>query len=558
MDMADVLRLPLLANASVVAGRVGLTRAVENVNMMDAPDIIGFLKPNTLLLTTAYAMKEAPHEISKLVTHMAEKGCAGLGIKTKRFLDEIPTLALEAGERLTFPIIEIPLDVELGDVSAQIISRILNAQTEELSYALDMNKRFSRLVMGGHGISDVTAALSSVICKPVLLYDHRARLLAEAYPDGGHSRFSADLKERLQVVIEKKAKRTDFPTWFSLCVSPEKAGEEIALFSFDAGQQRRGFIAVPGAVGADEILSLQAIKQAANVFGFDFMKQYALEEHMRRAKNEFLSDVLDAVTRSEEEIASRGKRYGLHKDQAYQCVVAKVDDSSKLYSKTFIHKEEQIRGFKDRLYEKIEEVLAHREEGAVLFTKSEYFVILFPLMERNKKDKRELIHILMTIQEETERDFHINLSFGIGNEADRLLDIAYSFQKALEALQMGYASRKIRFIESYRMKELVDVLRLIPDEALENFYRGTLKELADPDETEKVELARTLAIYLDNHCQVGETAKQLFLHRNTVAYRLNKCEEVLGYSVKSPNDTLRLRVAFLIGSMLKLNQQMES
>lgn len=490
MDMADVLRIPLLANASVVAGCSGLTRMVENVNMMDAPDIIGFLRPNTLLLTTAYAMKEAPHEISKLVTRMAEKGCAGLGIKTKRFLDEIPTLALEAGERLGFPIIEIPLDVELGDVSAQIISRILNTQTEELSYALDMNKRFSRLVMGGHGIADVTAALSSVICKPVLLYDHRARLLAEAYPDGSHSRFLTGFKAQLQSVVEKKAKRTDFPAWFSLCVVPEKTGEE--------------------------------------------------------------------VTRSEEEIASRGKRYGLHKNRAYQCIVAKVDDSSKLYSKTFIHKEEQIRGFKDRLYEKLEEVLAHREEDAVLFTKSEYFVILVPLVERNKKDKRELIQILTTIQEETERNFQINLSFGIGSEADRLSDIAYSFQKALEALQMGYASRKIGFIESYRMKELVDVLRLIPAETLDNFYRGTLKELAEPDETEKAELARTLAVYLDNHCQVGETAKQLFLHRNTVAYRLNKCEEILGYSVKSPNDTLRLRVAFLIGSMLRLNQQIES
>ncbi|MEH7435822.1 helix-turn-helix domain-containing protein, partial [Bacillus thuringiensis] len=48
----------------------------------------------------------------------------------------------------------------------------------------------------------------------------------------------------------------------------------------------------------------------------------------------------------------------------------------------------------------------------------------------------------------------------------------------------------------------------------------------------------------------SETAKRLFLHRNTVIYRLEKCEEILGRNIKDPNETLQLRIAFRIKPLI--------
>ena len=66
-------------------------------------------------------------------------------------------------------------------------------------------------------------------------------------------------------------------------------------------------------------------------------------------------------------------------------------------------------------------------------------------------------------------------------------------------------------------------------------------------------LLQTLSVYLETHCQLAETAKRLYIHRNTVIYRLEKCEEIIGRSLKDPEETLRLRMAFRIKALLPEN-----
>ncbi|WP_435051928.1 helix-turn-helix domain-containing protein [Bacillus thuringiensis] len=84
------------------------------------------------------------------------------------------------------------------------------------------------------------------------------------------------------------------------------------------------------------------------------------------------------------------------------------------------------------------------------------------------------------------------------------------------------------FIEIYQAKEISAILRMIPQEQLKKFYEITLHSLANENEKDHAVLLHTLSVYLETHCAISETAKRLFLHRNTVIYRLKKCEEILG------------------------------
>ncbi|ATY84597.1 hypothetical protein CVV65_06255 [Kyrpidia spormannii] len=104
MNVRDLLAIPILADAKVVAGASGLARNVQSVNMMDAPDIIDFLKPNELLVTTGYGLKDHPGALVDLVRQMAQKGCAGLGIKIRRFLPETPPEMVRAADEWALPI----------------------------------------------------------------------------------------------------------------------------------------------------------------------------------------------------------------------------------------------------------------------------------------------------------------------------------------------------------------------------------------------------------------------------------------------------------------------
>ncbi|MGO4375191.1 helix-turn-helix domain-containing protein, partial [Paenibacillus sp. MCAF20] len=82
----------------------------------------------------------------------------------------------------------------------------------------------------------------------------------------------------------------------------------------------------------------------------------------------------------------------------------------------------------------------------------------------------------------------------------------------------------------------------------------TFHSFASMSDGERKELLRTLKTFLDNQCQLLETAKQLFIHRNTVIYRLEKCEKLTGVNLKDHAESLRFRVAFAIEPFLKENK----
>ncbi|WP_162142481.1 PucR family transcriptional regulator [Aneurinibacillus terranovensis] len=536
--------MPLLKHAKLAAGHLGMARRVESVNMMDAPDIIYYLKPNELLLTTAFAIKESPNDLLELVQQMAEKGCAGLGIKTKRFISEIPYSVLQLANELAFPIIEIPLDSPLGELTTQILSYILEKRTDELRYALETHQAFSRIIMEGKGMLGVMNSLSTLIQHPVLLFDHRGQVLAESYATPS---LSQDKKKMIVDLL--KSIRGNQVCYFSLLASKEP----VTVFLFEIYQQRQGFLVVLETM-LDDPFSVLAVEQAANVVRFEFMKQYALEESSRRIKNEFFADFLDEQITSEEEIMNRGRHYGLQKRQTYKCIVALIDDSSEIYSKKFVHREEAISQFRDQVYEYLDDLFSHLKKPYILFTKGHYFVLLIPVAATQapqETEEQDWNSILRNIQDKLYEELEVSLSFGIGNYAEQLTDIPACFHKALEALRSGYQSKKTRFIQSYRVKELVELLRMIPYKNLKQFYDNTLKGLADSTDREHMDLIQTIAVYLENNCLITETAKQLYIHRNTVSYRLNKCEEILGRSLKDPNEALKLRIALMVRSLLQ-------
>ncbi|MDF2836817.1 MAG: transcriptional regulator, PucR family, partial [Paenibacillus sp.] len=80
----------LYRNAKLLAGRDGLGRTVQKVNIMDAPDIIHFLRSGELLLTNGYFIKEGTLTLIELVRAMNRLGCCGIAIKSKRFDMDIP------------------------------------------------------------------------------------------------------------------------------------------------------------------------------------------------------------------------------------------------------------------------------------------------------------------------------------------------------------------------------------------------------------------------------------------------------------------------------------
>ena len=103
----------------------------------------------------------------------------------------------------------------------------------------------------------------------------------------------------------------------------------------------------------------------------------------------------------------------------------------------------------------------------------------------------------------------------------------------------------------YRQLELNLLLGQIPAETMERYCSGSLRGLLSREPEYVKEMLHTLEVYLDNDGHVNETAKKLFIHRNTATYRIEKLSELLDVDFKKINDLMRLKLVFLFRRMLE-------
>ncbi|MDQ0172447.1 PucR family transcriptional regulator [Paenibacillus tundrae] len=535
MKMNELLKLPVFDGTIIVAGATGLNREVHTVNMMDAPDIIPYLKKNELLITTAFHFKDDLPALLELIGEMSRQDCTGLGIKSKRYLGNIPESAIQLANELHLPLMELPVDPSLGDIVNKSLSHILDVQTTELHNAIQTHRQFTQQIMSGQGIPKLLDQLSSLLRLPVLLLG--------PYLQPIYGRFSATTAAHIEALLSGGGHFHVAPSVFSAFSLLSEKRETLTLFPVYTHRQLH-FLCIEGLVTPSERSNILTIEQATNVIAFELMKDNALKQNRRRIQNEFFANFIGGAFSSSEEIASRGREFGLSSDQRYLCAVGKFDGTDRTTS--FM----QYKAEQDRIAEHLEGELTHFRYPLHLFTHDRAYVLLMPLVEEWKTVKPIFVALLERLQGKIAIHYGSELSFGFSSYAQPLAQIPVSYKEANEALYFGGIAGKMRFIEMYQPKEVPEILRMIPHEHLHKFYADTMQGFEDETIKDHHMLLHTLSVYLETHCHLAETAKRLYIHRNTVIYRLEKCEEIIGRSLKDPEETLRLRMAFRIKALL--------
>ncbi|MGM9926458.1 MAG: PucR family transcriptional regulator [Bacillus sp. (in: firmicutes)] len=536
MKIADLFSNPMLDEMQIIAGEAGLQREIMTVNMMDAPDIIPYLKPNELLVTTAYHMKDQPQSLRELVQAMVNKRCAGLGIKTKRYLGEIPRDIIKLADDLAFPLIELPDSVSLGDIVNKTLQVILDRRTNELTYAMEIHKQFTQLIMSGKGIDRLLAKLAEMIGCPIALINQQFKPLF--YTSDSASLFPFFLSLQKEGFTFPSTNITNF--LFSIMATKRT----YSAFPVHMSERNIGFLIVAAEIREENNMKALIIEQATNVLSFALMKEHALKQFNRSVRNEFFHHFVEGTFSSETEIINRAKEFSLHHNQKFLCAVGRVDQHRINDS----YKQQQQKT--DLLFECIEEELLDAKVAIHYFTKGEKCILLLEREEFSADSAKFFGLVLQEIQKKMAFYFQMTISFGVSSPCQDLLYVPTAYKEATAALKDGRQLKKTSFIHEYRMKDIFELLRAVPQEDLKNFYRHTLRGFECLGEEEKQTLLQTLSVYLETQCQISETAKRLYVHRNTVVYRLEKCEDLIGEPIKDSETALRIRLALKIKSLL--------
>ena len=128
--------------------------------------------------------------------------------------------------------------------------------------------------------------------------------------------------------------------------------------------------------------------------------------------------------------------------------------------------------------------------------------------------------------------FHVTI--GRSRRSADPVDLYRAGSEARLAVNVGEAEglSLLAFEDTGAYRLLLPAMSDDPAE-LERFYAETIQPLAEYDEQYETELVTTVEAYLDNDGNVAATAKQLFTHRHTVRYRLERVRELCGHDVSS-------------------------
>ena len=144
----------------------------------------------------------------------------------------------------------------------------------------------------------------------------------------------------------------------------------------------------------------------------------------------------------------------------------------------------------------------------------------------------------------------VKASVGIGCEVRSVSEIARSYLQAVTAVRVSAIFHNVGEVHSYREYLLVKLLEDLPksrmQEYLEQFRAESAEEIFEDEE-----MTETAEAFLESSLNVSETSRNLFMHRNTLMYRLDKIERVTGLNIRKFSDAVTFRILSVLYKLLQ-------
>ncbi|MCZ4553933.1 PucR family transcriptional regulator [Gordonia rubripertincta] len=151
------------------------------------------------------------------------------------------------------------------------------------------------------------------------------------------------------------------------------------------------------------------------------------------------------------------------------------------------------------------------------------------------------------------RGVQIPLAVGAGDQVDDPRSYPSSFRQAVRAVAVGRRIGAINRVTRYRDLGVLGLLYQLPEHARRNFVDETLGSIAD-ETPDGLDQRRILRVLRSTDCNISESARELFIHPNTLRSRIARIEGVTGPFMNEPDRRLTIFTAL---SMFSLDSNVE-
>ena len=523
MKLEDAFQLTILGKTRVVAGADGLSREVGWVHIVDIPDILPWVRPGQLLLTTGYAWPRDEALQRELVRSLAEQNLAGIGLAVPRFFDHFPPAFCDEADRLNLPLLEIPWEIPFAQITEELHTAILAEQSRLIEQSERIHRSLTHAALEASSLQDIAETLGRLINHAVTFEDREGRILGAYTIPEREDRVRRESLERgitPQNVLDY-LEREGYLQQIDGGITPVRippnleigfVGRIVCPIRLKGEAVGRVWI-IEGEVALTE-LDLRASEHAAVVAALQIAHQRALASVEARVGYSFLSTILEGRFEATPQTLERARLHGLALDGCYRVGMLVMDEQLPLSRDAVLKR--------DRIAEVLRLLLQRVNVPPLISVSLNQIPFLLP--EPGCADV-----VWQTLQQP-------NVAFGLSRPRQGIDGIRQGY---LDVLGMLLHLRYGRFL---RYEDLLLPRVLMGDaEAQQAFISdlfGALQQRRGSDT-----LMATLIAFAEAGFHLKSAAKTLHIHPKSLRYRLNRAAELCQLDLHDEETRFRLQLA---------------
>ncbi len=521
----------------VIAGHKGLSREVQGVAVMDAPDALRWTKGKELIMTSGYALSKEPHCLERNFQEGAAQLATGLMIKRQRYLDVIPEHVIELFDRHGVPLISMPFETAFMDVINQVNVAVMNQAFKCFRIRSDNPFQMSSLSFKERKIKKILQAVEAEMDFPAFLYDINEE---RAYYSSANFR---NISEKFSLKDEDYWDPSREHSMHSLCehmhmtryrlidpVNPDGPRISWVLIPIIMNDVTQAYFVVMESKDLLDYCDEYSIRIA-------FLELQSVYEQIMVAQSignigfeNFVLYALNYDEKDQDRLIYQASQHGISMSKKYICIMFAQTKNEAVSARD--ERKSFARGFSDSAVSKF---------GRMAFLDENRGIILWDAQEEGKNDLEYFSGMLEEFRLKVkEKCNDMELEFAICRDKINLLTLKDGVKRCQKVMTMGERLFPGGHIWDYEMLGPYAWIDIQEDEleAMLGRYRLLLQDQKNR------ELLKTLKVYLENNMNYSITAEKMYVHINTIRKRIDKVKELLDVSLD--DRILRLKLEMLL------------
>lgn len=269
------------------------------------------------------------------------------------------------------------------------------------------------------------------------------------------------------------------------------------------------------------------------------------EEINANSMERTLSTILFAEKFYTEDILEQAKYYGINLNRSHRIIIFQLKNLAEQMKSKGIRDEVYLHEIKINVIKYVKrEFRSYGLRQLMILCQSETDIALVPA-DLFSRDLLEVI--LNNIIRKFEMNYQVNMQVGVGSTYKYINEMKKSYREAkntLQISQMVAGNQKLHFYENLGIYSFIS--QVSNEKFLDDYMNSKLGALIEADRMQEGNLCETLDSYIEHNCNANAASEALFIHRNTMRYRLDKIKKILNNDLSDMSEFLELKLAFAI------------